>query len=196
MTPTTWIRESTIGISADLPASTEPRWYACYTRARAEKQVESLLVRKGIVSYLPMIPSVRQWKDRKKVVEWPLFPSYVFGRFSLGGLHEVLTIPGVSTIVRSGGVPAAIPDAELENVRRFAEAAGRAGVVPEVRPLFEEGQWVRIVEGPFTGVEGRVVERRGRWRFLVGLGAIAQGLEVDVDGRCLQVIAGPARQRT
>ena len=170
----------------------EPRWYACYTRARHEKQVESLLAQKGVESYLPVVPQERQWKDRKKLVAWPLFPSYVFARFTLREVHNVLVIPGVSTIVRVHGRPAPIPDQELENVRRFVGAVAQTGALPEVRPLIEEGDWVRVVEGPFLGVEGRVVERRGRRRVLVGLGAIGQGLEVDIDTQMLKVIARPS----
>ncbi len=171
---------------------TEPRWYACYTRARHEKRVDGLLTRNGVESYLPLVPRLSQWKDRKKLVSWPLFPSYVFARFTLGRMHDILVVPGVSTIVRSRGYPTPIPEEELANVRRFADAAVAAGVCPEVVPLVNEGDWVRIAEGAFRGVEGRVVERRGRRRVLVGLRPIGQGLEVDVEARLLQVIPAPA----
>ncbi len=170
----------------------EPHWYACYTRARHEKQVEGLLAQKGLESYLPTVPQLRQWKDRKKLVAWPLFPSYVFARFTLRDVHDVLVVPGVSTIVRTDGRPTPIPDEELGNVRRFVEVVAETGVVPEVRPLIQEGDWVRIVDGPFLGVEGRVVERRGRRRVLVGLGAIGQGIEVDIATQLLKVIARPS----
>ncbi len=170
----------------------QPRWYACYTRARHEKQVESLLARKGVESYLPVVPQMRQWKDRKKVIAWPLFPSYVFARFTLRDVHHVLVVPGVATIVRVHGHPAPIPDDELENVRRFVRGVGEAGIMPEVRPLIQEGDWVQVVDGPLLGVKGRVVERRGRRRVLVGLGAIGQGLEVDIDTRQLKVIPPPS----
>lgn len=164
----------------------EARWYACYTRARHEKQVFEQLGRRGVESFLPLIPRVRQWKDRKKVVRWPLFPSYVFGRFTLDQVHAVLTTPGVSTIVRANGYPTPIPDQEVENVRRFAAAVAEAGTEPEARPFVEEGQHVRITGGPFGGVEGVVVEKRGRRRVLVGLDVIRQGFEIDIDAKYLQ----------
>ncbi len=168
-----------------------PRWYACYTRARAEKQVSSLLENRGIANYLPLVPRVRQWKDRKKVVEWPLFPSYVFGRFTLREVHRVLSTPGIATIVRTRGFPSPIPDEELANVRRFVQGAAQLGVEPELSPMIREGQWVRITDGPLRGVEGRVIECRGRKRVLVGLAAVGQGLQVDVDGRLLRPTAAP-----
>ena len=167
---------------------TEPHWYACYTRARHEKQVEMQLRQRGLESYLPLVQQVRQWSDRKKAVQFPLFPSYVFGRFTLSEVHAVLTTPGVSTIVRANGYPTPIPERDLENVKTFVSALAESGLDPDPRPFLAEGQWVRVLEGPFEGVEGVVVERRGRKRVLVGLAAIGQGLEIDIDTRLLKPI--------
>lgn len=169
----------------------EPRWYACYTRSRHEKQVDRLLRQRGIESYLPVVPRLRQWKDRKKLVEWPLFPSYVFGWFALGELHEVLSTPGVATVVRTNGQPVPIATEDVENVRRFAAALAEQDTELEVRPFLAEGQWVEVMEGAFQGVRGVVIERRNRRRVLVGLEAIGQGLEIDVDTRLLRPIVAP-----
>ena len=166
----------------------ELHWYACYTRARHEKQVEQLLRQRGFESYLPLIPKMRQWKDRRKLVEFPLFPSYVFGRFTLRELHGILTTPGVSTVVRTNGYPTPIPERDICNVQRFAQAIAAAKVEPEQRPFLVEGQWVKVLDGPFEGVEGIVIEQRGRKRVLVGVEAIGQGLEIDIDTRLLQPI--------
>lgn len=162
-----------------------PRWYACYTRARHEKRVDEQLVGRGMETYLPALARERQWSDRRKVVEFPLFPGYVFARFSLSALHEVLSVPGVATVIRHNGVPSPIMDEELENVRRFVAALRETGQFPEPRPL-QPGQPVRVLHGPFQGVEGVVVERRGRRRVLIGLKTIGQGMEIDIDGRNLE----------
>jgi transcription antitermination factor NusG len=161
----------------------EPHWYACYTRARHEKQVEAQLNRRGLESYLPMVQRLRQWSDRKKAVLFPLFPSYVFGRFTLSEVHAVLTTPGVSTIVRTNGYATPIPAGDLENIKKFVAALADSGLEPDPRPFLSEGQWVRVTEGPFEGVVGVVAERRSRNRVLVGLEAIGQGLEIDIDAR-------------
>lgn len=166
----------------------EPHWYACYTRARHEKQVELQLRQRGVESYLPMVQQIRQWSDRKKAVLFPLFPSYVFGRFTLSEVHAVLTTPGVSTIVRANGYPTPIPTGDLDNVRKFVAALADSGLEPDPRPFLVAGQWVRVMEGPFEGVVGVVVEQRGRKRVLVGLEAIGQGLEIDIDTRLLKPI--------
>src|SRR2546426_5192770 len=75
------------------------RWYACRTRPRAEKQAGRLLRLRGVESYVPLFEQVQQWTDRKKRVGFPLFPGYVFARFSAARVHEVLRTPGVVTII-------------------------------------------------------------------------------------------------
>jgi transcription antitermination factor NusG len=166
----------------------ELRWYACYTRARHEKQVERALAGHRVESYLPLVEWERQWKDRRKRVAFPLFPSYVFARFAWRDVHEVLTTPGVSTVVRMDGRPAPIPDDDLENVRRFTRALTETGIDPTPQPFVRAGQRIRVMDGPFEGVEGVVVERRGTRRVLVGLSTIRQGFEVDLDQRVLQLL--------
>lgn len=168
----------------------EPRWYVCYTRARHEKRVDEILQERGVESFLPLVTHVRQWADRKKKVSFVLFPSYVFVRFALSDLSRVLSIPGITAVVRSNGRPVAIREEDLENVRRFAAALGLTEGEPEPVPLPEEGVPVRIMTGPFEGVEGVVVEQRGRRRVLVGLQAIGQGMEVDVDAAAVEPLPG------
>lgn len=171
----------------------KPYWYACYTRGRHEKRVEVLLQERGIESYLPVVRSRRRWKDRIKLVDWPLFPSYVFGRFALDDLSRVLATRGVVSVIRTGDRPVAIAEEEIENVRRFVGALGSAGVEPEPEPFVAKGQRVRVCEGPFAGVEGVVMETsRGR-RVLVGVQGIGQGFAVDVDARCLQPVSDSPR---
>jgi len=154
------------------------------------------LAERGFQTFLPLIPRLQQWKDRQKLVEFPLFPSYVFARFTLLDVHTILRLPGVSTIVRLGGQPAAIPEREIENVRRFATVVAELGLEPEPVPYLGEGDRVRVAAGPLRGVEGVVVERRGRHRVLVGLRVIGRGLEVDIDRRYLKLLgSGPPRDR-
>jgi transcription termination/antitermination protein NusG len=168
----------------------EPQWFACHTRARHEKQVESALRHRGFESYLPTFSRVRQWKDRKKLVSWPLFPGYVFVTFDGAQLGRVLGTPGVATIVRTNGRPAPIRVEELENVRRFAAALEKVPAEPKIRSFVAVGTWVRVRTGPFTGVRGVVLERRNRRRVLVGVEAIGRGLEIDIEDEVLDPIQG------
>jgi transcription antitermination factor NusG len=150
--------------------------------------VDRLLRERGVETYLPLIPRVSQWKDRRKVVEWPLFPSYVFCRFEPADLQVALTTPGVAGVVRTNGRPAWIEDAELENVRRFARALAGGDTKLEHRPYLAEGEWVEVMAGPFEGVRGVVVRHRNRRRVLIGLTAIGQGLEIDIDTSALRPV--------
>jgi transcription antitermination factor NusG len=167
------------------------RWYACYTRARHEKRVHAIMHERGIETFLPLVQRASQWKDRKKLVEWPLFPSYVFARIALRETYTVTSVPGVTALVHSNGRPAPIEDSDIENVRLFASAL-RGGDIPvEPRPFYAEGSWVEVMEGPFAGIRGVVVERRGRQRVLIGLRAIGQGMEIDIDTNALREISAP-----
>lgn len=168
------------------------RWYALYTRARHEKKVDHLLRLRSFEVFLPLIPRVRQWHDRKKVVDWPLFPGYVFARFASNATAHVLGTPGVATVVRHDGAPAPIPDDDIENVRRFAALVSGTGTIPEPTPYVQCGQHVRVIRGPFKGVHGVVVQRRGPGRALVQIGmeVIGRGLKVEVDETSLRGIDG------
>lgn len=163
------------------PSNEEPHWYACITRSRHEKKVERLLRERGVESFLPLASRVRQWADRRKRVDFVLFPGYIFVRSPHYQISHVLSVPGVASVVRSNGRAVAIPDEEIDNVRRLAEGFGRSAAEPETVALPEEGARVRIISGPFQGVEGIVTERRGGRRVLVGLPVIGQAVPVDID---------------
>ena len=170
--------------------NTERSWYALYTRGRHEKRVDASLRDRGFEAYLPLVPRLRQWHDRKKLVEFPMFPSYVFARASLEELRTALSIPGVSTVLRFNGRPVAVPSDEIDNVRRFAAAlAAAGGVDAEAGPLIEKGTPVSVISGPFEGVRGVVVERRGVDRALIQIGVrvIRQGIKLEVEAKDLEL---------
>jgi transcriptional antiterminator RfaH len=167
------------------------QWYACYTRARHEKRVDAQLRERGVESFLPLIPRARQWQDRKKVVELPLFPSYVFGRFGLVDVERVLSVPGVMALVGSRGRPAAIPAEDVDNVRRFASGLQGGATEADPCPFFSGGEWVEVEDGPLKGTRGVVVQHRSRRRVMIGLPAIGLGVAVDIDVRVLRAIPAP-----
>jgi transcription antitermination factor NusG len=164
----------------------DARWYACRTRSRAEKRVERRLAGAGFEVFLPLVERERQWADRKKRVEFPLFPGYVFSRFTLAQLHEVLATPGLVTVVRLNGYPTPIREEELESVRILVEGARRAGLEPAPAERFEPGQAVLVTRGPFQGMRGVLLQVRGRTRVAVRLSAIRQAVTVEIDPRMLR----------
>lgn len=164
------------------------RWYACHTRSRHEKKVDRVLAERGFETFLPLARQMRQWKDRKKAVEFVMFPGYTFVRFAPADVARVLSAAGVVDVVRSGGVPVGVPDEEIANVRRLATAIRHTDAEPELVPLPAAGTQVRITSGPFQGVEAMVIDQRGGQRVLVGMEAIGQALRLDIDAGSLDVL--------
>ncbi len=173
----------------------QPQWYACRIMSRAEKKVARYLEDRGIESFLPLVAVKSQLKDREKLVRLPLFGGYVFARFTMERYGDVLRTPRLATVVRSNGAPAAIPEEEIENVRRFAERLQYPGVDPEPVHQFVEGQRVRILAEPFDGrVEGVVLElREGRQvKVFVGVRLIGQSVRISVKAEDLEPLNLPA----
>jgi transcription antitermination factor NusG len=166
----------------------QPRWYACRTRSRHEKRVEAYLRQHRIDSFLPLLPRRQRWHDRTKITLLPLFPGYLFARSTPEALLPVLAAPGVIDVVRTNGRPVPLPEDGIENVRRVLAALTRAEVVPSPAS-WRRGQPVRIVSGPFEGIEGVVVSHR-RGRVLVGIASLPQAIELDVSGASLEAVSG------
>jgi transcription antitermination factor NusG len=165
------------------------RWYAVFTRARHEKQVHRLLIERLPETYLPLVAKRSQWRDRSQLVEFPLFPSYVFARFARADLPRVTDVPGVVGVVRNGGEITAIPEADIDNVRRFVAALPGTDERPLPRPLLAAGQWVEVLNGPFAGIRGQVLKRSSERRVLVGLTALQQGFAIGVEAAVLRPLA-------
>ncbi len=171
----------------------EPRWYALRTRARHEKKVHSQLESRGVESYPAVVELERQWADRTRRVGMPLFPGYVFAWFPLKDLAEVLSTVGVATVVRVDGVPTPLRDEEIESVRRLARGVEETGQLPEhedyLEPL-EPGETVRVMSGPYEGMQGVLLEVRGNHRVTVRLPALRQAVSVEFKREWLEGVGG------
>jgi transcriptional antiterminator NusG len=157
-------------------AQTEPRWYATCTRAQHEKRVAEQLVERAVEHFLPLYASVRCWKDRRVRLDLPLFPGYVFVRLALRDRLRVLQIPSVVRLVGFGGLPAALPDEQVEALR-----AGLAGPLrAEPHPFLTLGRRVRVVHGPLAGMQGIVTRKKKQLRFVISLELIMRSVAVDI----------------
>jgi transcription antitermination factor NusG len=163
-------------------------WFACYTRGRHEKRAAAVLEERGFEVFLPLLVRTSQWKDRRKVISVPAFPSYVFCRAALVQLHEILAVPGIASVVRAGHRPVLVAEEDIENVRRLLRALEGGAEAPAPTPFLGAGEKVEIMSGPFAGIRGVVVEQHKRKRVLVGLEAIGQAMELDVDVSSLRVL--------
>jgi transcriptional antiterminator NusG len=157
--------------------SAESQWYAIWTRSRHEKAVRDQLGRKSIEVFLPTIAKWSRWKDRKKKIEWPLFPGYCFARFDATNRLPVLTCDGVVQIVGNEGTPSSIPAEEVEGIRQLVESE----LSYDPCPLVKEGEMVKVVSGPLKGVAGRLIRKGAHARLVLSVDLIGQAVSVEVD---------------
>jgi transcription antitermination factor NusG len=155
-----------------------PHWYAAYTRANHEKRIADRLSALEVEHYLPLYASLRRWKDRRVRLQLPLFPSYVFVCLSRRDRLAILQIPGVVHLVGCKGVPVPIPDGEIVRIREFLSQ----GYVAEPHRYLAVGRRVRVVNGPLQGIEGVVVNRKNRQRFVISFETIQRSISVEVAG--------------
>ena len=153
------------------------RWYAVRTRSRAEKVVDQQLQQKRLKSFLPTVLRWSRWKDRKKQVEWPLFPGYCFVCIAPSERLAVLTCVGVAGIVSFNGEPAPIPSESIESIKRVVES----DLKYDPCPMIQTGQIVEVIHGPLKGVIGRLDQKKERARLVLSVELISQAVSVEVD---------------
>jgi transcription antitermination factor NusG len=153
-----------------------PQWYVAQTHSRHEKRVAQQLEGKGIEHFLPLYETVSRWKDRRVRLKLPLFAGYVFARFPLCERLRALEIPGVARLVGFGGTPVALPNRDLEAMRRGLSSSLRAAP----HPYLTVGRRVRVVAGPFAGIEGILSQKKNNLRVVVSLVLIERSVAVDV----------------
>lgn len=167
----------TPALSVEESKWTTHHWYALYTRSRHEKIVTEELQKKQLETFLPLRKITRQWSDRKKIIEEPLFKSYLFVRTPYVERWNILNTTGVVCFVGKKSDPVEIPEADLRAVKQFIEK----GIQVDPFPYLKEGQRVYIRSGPFKGVEGFVVRKDKHCRLVISLDALMQSISVIVD---------------
>jgi transcription antitermination factor NusG len=163
------------GIDVGLHKSSD--WWALYTRHQHEKTVATMLSAKGFEVFLPLYGSTRRWKDRSKMITLPLFPCYVFLRGGLDRRLQVVTTPGVHMVLLRGERVAAIPEAEIQAIRRAVEGPFRV----EPHPFLKCGERVRVTRGSLEGVEGILVRKKNLYRLVLSVDMMAQSVAMEID---------------
>jgi transcription antitermination factor NusG len=157
--------------------SPSARWFAVWTRSRHEQVVRAQLDEKQITAFLPTIARWRRWKDRKKKVDFPLFPGYVFARFLSADRLAILKCTGVVSIVSVNGEPAPVPDQEIDNIRTLVEST----LPYDPCPMIKTGAKVEVTHGPLKGVIGRLTRKGTQERLVLSVDLIGQAVSVQVD---------------
>lgn len=153
-------------------------WYAVYTKSRAEKRVQEIMLEQGFTVYLPLVKTLRQWSDRKKKVEIPLIASYIFVNISDDEYFDVLNIPGVVAFVSFEGKAARIPKNQID----ILQAAVNQDLEIEIQKnLIYPGEKVKIIAGPLKGAEGEFLMEKHKRNFILNMYNIGFALKIEVN---------------
>ena len=162
------------------------QWYALYVKSRHEFATEQELQKQGVITYLPAIEKVRQWKDRKKYVNFPLFPGYIFVRVVADPeeYRKVLKIRGaVMLLSHRPGYPAPIPSGEIESLRKLVESGEKIDIYPQLK----EGERIRIKRGLLKDAEGYLSKKESQYVFIVNIELLGRSIAVKLYGEDLEV---------
>ena len=162
----------------------EKKWYAIYTKSRTEKKVASDLEARGIEIYLPLLKTLRQWSDRKKWVEVPLFSCYLFVHICDSDYPEVLKTNGVVHFItfRKKRIP--IPYQQIEAVRAYLD---EDDPVKLNETNFQPDDSVEVIRGQMRGLTGTLIQVKGKQRVLVEIAGIAQKLIINIPKSVLKL---------
>lgn len=152
-------------------------WFAVQTRSRYENLAAKQLNGRGYEVFLPFYQCRRRWSDRMQEFEVPLFPGYLFCRFNLQDRLPILTTPGVIQIVGIGKTPMPVDEEEITAL----QTAVRTGIPRHPWPFLKVGQRVRVEAGPLSGLEGVLLNFKGRYRLVLSVSLLQRSVAVEVD---------------
>jgi transcription elongation factor/antiterminator RfaH len=153
------------------------KWYAIHTRSRHEKQVDLFLRERGIETFLPLIQTLSRRRDRKKYVDIPLFPGYLFVCTEKERLYDVKYTRGVTRIIGTDmDTPTPIPDKQILDIKSIMES----DVKLDPFPYLKKGRTVRVKSGPLKGLEGILVERKGHYKLVIRIDLLQKGAAAEV----------------
>lgn len=158
------------------------KWYAIYTRPRWEKKVNRLLSEKGFECYCPLNKVRRKWSDRYKLIEEPLFKSYVFVKIDDAERTPIRMTSGVINFVYGDGKPAVIREKEIQNIKKFLDEY--ENVVVKENPSFKPHQRVKVTYGPLMDQEGEVIKVKNK-QVQVAIDSLGYILIASIDKRKL-----------
>lgn len=154
-------------------------WYALYVHSRAEKKVHAQLLKMGYESYLPLVVKLKKWSDRMKKVEEPLFKSYLFVRADERKHYEVLELPGATKFVSFERKAVVVPENQIIAIKRYCDDYVEGDEELNTDDL-HEGQLVRIINGPMTGLTGRLAPINNKKRLVVYIESVGQYLPISI----------------
>jgi transcription antitermination factor NusG len=138
-----------------------------------------------IECFLPLYKSLRRWKDRRKELELPLFPGYLFVHIALRNRLQVLRIPGVSQLIGAHGKPSSLPEHEIEALRNGLAK----GLYAEAHSWLQIGRRVRVTRGPLAGAQGILIRKKHNCRIVISVDVIMRSVALEIDELDVQPIS-------
>jgi transcription termination/antitermination protein NusG len=166
-------------------------WFAVRVRPNYEKPVAAALRGKGFEEFLPLVRSKRQWSDRVKIMDLPLFPGYLFCRLNLEERLPLLTTPGFLYLVGVGKNPEPVDESEIAGI----QAVLRSGLTVTPWPNLVVGQKVQLKHGPLRGLEGVLTKIANRHRIYVSVTLLKRSISVEVDPEWVQPVNADSEVR-
>lgn len=163
----------------------EDKWYALYTTPRAEKQIHQRLLDEEIETFLPLQKTFRKWSDRRKLIEKPLLPSYIFVKTRPRFFPKVYNIRGILKFVSFEGKPVSIPQKQIDNLRLLVDSDADITVTSE---KYEQGDNVEVISGSLRGLTGELIRIGSRNRVVIRINKLEQNLVVKIPKAFLRKI--------
>lgn len=162
------------------------QWYVVYVKNRAEKKVLQSLCGKNIEAYLPVQKKLRQWSDRKKLVEMPLFPGYIFVRINHKEYDPVLQTENVVSYITFEGKAVPVRDEDMHSLKQILQQDQIR--IELTREDLSPGEQVEILSGPLMGIRGELVELKGKHKVGIRIQQISYTVMIEVPVTELAVI--------
>jgi len=162
-------------------------WFVLYVKARHEFATNAELRKKGIESFLPSIKRWRQWRDRKKLIDFPLFPGYLFVHIfpnSEGFVNALRTRGAVNLISAELGRPTPVLPEEISSLRLLIESGKELDIYPHLK----EGTWIRVRKGLLKGAEGILEKREDQYLFIVNIKLLGKSVGVKIYADDMEIV--------
>jgi transcription antitermination factor NusG len=174
--------------------SSDKHWYALYVRSRSEKKVLMQLDDMGVEAFLPLITRIKQWSDRKKKVEEPLFKSYIFVHSTAKDHYPILNVYGVVKFVTFEHKAVVVPDNQIIAIKCYIDDFEEEESSLKNTEL-KEGQMVRITAGPMMGLIGKLHSVKDKKRLTVYIEAVGQYISVSIPRTKIEPITEKAVEK-
>jgi len=154
------------------------KWYVVYTRSQHEKRLNEAVSKLNIETYLPITKTLRIWSDRKKVIEMPLFPNYLFVRASCKEYVKIIEHHSVIGFVKNSGELSVVPENVLFMIKKMIEGQLEYQLTT-LNP--SKGTFVNVISGPLVGFSGKVIQSSGGPYLTIEILQINRSFLVKID---------------